>query len=41
MQVLAELVHWQTDLVLVFGLFHTPNTVMNANRLQSVVPASV
>jgi peptide/nickel transport system substrate-binding protein len=40
-QVLAEIVRWQTDQVLVFGLFHTANTVMIANRLHNVAPASV
>lgn len=40
MQALAQLVHFQTDQALVFGLFHTANTVMIANRVQNVTPDS-
>jgi peptide/nickel transport system substrate-binding protein len=41
MQALAELVHFQTDQALLFGLFHTANTVMIANHVQNVAPDSL
>jgi peptide/nickel transport system substrate-binding protein len=40
MQALAEMVHVQTDLQLVIGLFYTVNAVMMSNRLQNVPPGN-
>ena len=40
LQILGEIVHHQTDLQLVTGLFYTADAIMIANRLQSVPPGS-
>lgn len=40
MQVLGEIVHMQTDLQLVMGLYYSVDAIMMANRLENVPPAS-
>lgn len=40
MRLLAQLIHWQSDLQLVIGLFYTARGIMIANRLQNTTPGT-
>jgi hypothetical protein len=37
---MGQLIHWQTDLQLVMGLYYSADAIVMANRLQNVPPAS-
>ena len=40
MQVVAQLIHLQTDLQLVMGLYYSADAIVMANRLRNVPPAN-
>jgi peptide/nickel transport system substrate-binding protein len=40
MQALAQVIHWQTDLQLVMGFFHSVNAVTITNRFQNALPGT-
>ena len=40
MQVMAQLIHLQTDLQLVMGLYYSADAIVMANRLRNVPPAN-
>jgi peptide/nickel transport system substrate-binding protein len=40
MQALARVIHWQTDLQLVIGFFHSVNAVTITNRFQRAIPGT-
>src|SRR5437763_2534599 len=40
LQIMAQLIHQQTDLQLVMGLFYSADAIVMANRLQHVPPGS-